>query len=102
MEAAIAQTVRSNVEVAYARRIRHPLALDEDPDHGFPAALGVAHRDQAAVGVGPDVVALWRQPGRRLARPSFRPGRRGRPVSFGRRAKRSVLIAVVAMGCGRR
>ena len=43
-------------------------ALDEEPDDGFPAAPGVAHRDQAAVrgglvglvglvGVDPDIVA---------------------------------------------
>ena len=39
-----------------------PVALDEESDDGLPAALGVAHRDEAAVGRGlvgidPDVVA---------------------------------------------
>ena len=37
------------------------IALDEEPDDGFPATPGVAHRDQAVVrrglvGVDPDVV----------------------------------------------
>ena len=45
-----------------------PLVLDEETHHGFPAAPGVAHRDQAAVGrglvgIGLDVVALRHQPG---------------------------------------
>ena len=61
-------TVRNKAEAAYARSDPAPLALDEEPDHGFPAAPGVTHRDQAAVGrglvgIGPDVVALRRQPG---------------------------------------
>ena len=39
-----------------------PLALDEEPDDGFPAVPGVANRDQTAVsrglvGISPDVVA---------------------------------------------
>ena len=39
-----------------------PVALDEEPDNGFPAAPGIANRDQAAVrrrlvGVDPDVVS---------------------------------------------
>ena len=39
-----------------------PVALDKEPDDGFLAAAGVAHRDEAAVrrglgGIDPDVVA---------------------------------------------
>ena len=68
MEAALAQTIRSKVEARLRVQDPAPLALDEEPDHGFPAAPGVTHRDQAAVGrglvgIGPDVVALRRQPG---------------------------------------
>ena len=68
MEAALAQTIRSKVEARLRAQDPALLVLDEEPDHGFPAAPGLAHRDQAAVGrglvgIGPDVVALRRQAG---------------------------------------
>ena len=44
-----APMVRSGQRSSSARRKKAPVAFDEEPDDGFPAAPGVAHGDQAAV-----------------------------------------------------
>ena len=70
--------VGSALGAALAERAQNPapVALDKKPVNGLPAARGVAHRDQAAVGRGlvetnPDVVAP-------RTRGAWRPRRRAR------------------------
>jgi len=104
MEAALAQTIRSKVEAAHARRIRRPSRSTRSLTTVSPPRSGLrtttsrprARRDRprrsrttAPTGVktGSATVSAWAA---------------GTPVSFDRRGQRSVLIAVVAVGCVRR